>query len=1041
MVTRYTKKIVALFLLCGSMAGNAAVRMNEVMPCNLSTMMNTDNYNFSGYIEFTDDQQQSVNLRGYTLVHYKKTSKKYTEKWTWHIQSDFMVDANNYALMWFDESEQFKHAPYKLDADGGYLLLKNGNTLVDSIAYGAQTAHISFGRYGNETGYMEPTPGAANTTAYAQLTRCQAPEFSEKGGLKHGNVNLQLSCATAGATIRYTTDGSEPTRQSNVYNSSININGNTSIRAKAFADGMLPSAIATHSYIYADNDHNGCGGVTIPVVSLTVEDRYFNDNTIGMYVTGSNGTQGDKTCTMMRANYNNDWTRPVTFEYFVDGQQVLSQELEAAIEGGCTRTYTVKSLSLKASKKTGTDLVNYRFFGTKPDLYTQTIYLRNGGQGADGGMNMWGDFGGDFGGGFGGDFGGGFGQGGMQGGMQGGQQGGQQNGQKTDKVKFRDALMQAYCTNMNIDYQAYQPVAYYLNGQYQGLMALMERTNASYVKANHGVDDEELDLVTLSDQKGIGISKGTLDAYNELVSYLESTNSSTHEFYAGACKRMDMDEYLEYQVFQQFICNADWPGNNTKIWRERKDGSRFRWIVFDTDYGCGHDGALNSASDMITYCRGEGKTNWGNNKPWMTTIFKHLSDNPEFAKKFTTKYLCHLSTTFTEDRIRFVYDSITSLVKAEYCADMGKDSKEAANTMLTFLLERPANILQHLQTYAGTGAAVDFELKSSVKGAHFTINGETVTGFKGKYLAGFATDFMAYPPAGYKFDHWEIQSGFDETGKKENCTTNLPGELSGSLTSSCTITAVFSQSKYDYTLVINELCASSDRNSGNADDYGNYPDWIEVYNFGDEPIDLAGLYFSNKASDMELSQIAYGYKSTIVESKQRVLLWANSDPVDGPLYLNFNLNVDKTKTIYLSNEFNEIISEASYDPHETNESFGFQTDNAGNWVLFGVCDNKITATPGKANGSITCRGTGLTDTEVSESSLSMYPNPASCGVTITAKSMIANVCVLDVNGSALMEYTPKKKEISIDLNAIPQGVYIVRIECEDGVFNEKLIKQ
>ena len=836
MITKYTKSFLTLLLLCGSIAGNAAVQMNEIMPCNLSTYLNTDNYNFSGFIEFTNDQSQSVNLRGYTLIHYKKGSKKYSEKWTWQIQNDCMVNANSYTLMWFDESDRTNHSPYKLDADGGYLLLKNGNTLIDSIAYGAQTAHISFGRYGNTTGYMEPTPGAANTTAYAELTRCQTPEFSEKGGLKHGNVNLQLSCATAGATIRYTTDGSEPTKESNVYNSSININSNTSVRAKAFANGMLPSAIATHSYIYADNDHNGCGGVTIPVVSITVEDRYFNDNTIGMYVTGSNGSTGDKTCTMMRANYNNDWTRPVNFEYFVNGQQVLSQELEAAIEGGCSRTYSVKSLSLKASKKSGNSIVNYHFFGTKPELYHQTIYLRNGGQGADAGM-MWG-------GGF--DFGGGtFGP---------GQQGGQQGGQKTDKVKFRDALMQAYCTNMNIDYQAYQPVAYYLNGQYTGLMALMERTNASYVKANHGVDEEDLDLITLSDQKGIGVSKGTIDAYNELVSYLESTDNSTPEFYAGACRRMDMDEYLEYQVFQQFICNADWPGNNTKIWRERKDGSRFRWIVFDTDYGCGHDNALNSASDMITYCRGEGKTNWGNQQTWMTTIFKHLSNNPQFAKQFTTKYLCHLSTTFTENRIRAVYDSITSLVEAEYCADMNKSAKDAANTMLTFLLERPANILQHLQTYAGTGAAVEFELRSNVAGAHFTINGESVTGFKGKYLAEFATDFKAYPPAGYKFDHWEIQGQFNETAKKENCSTNLPGELSGSLTSTCTITAVFTSSSYDYTLAINELCASSDQNSGNVDAYGNYPDWIEVYNYGSEPIDLAGLYFSNNADNLLLSQ-------------------------------------------------------------------------------------------------------------------------------------------------------------------------------------------
>ena len=1025
MITKYTKSFLTLLLLCGSIAGNAAVQMNEIMPCNLSTYLNTDNYNFSGFIEFTNDQSQSVNLRGYTLIHYKKGSKKYSEKWTWQIQNDCMVNANSYTLMWFDESDRANHSPYKLDADGGYLLLKNGNTLVDSIAYGAQTAHISYGRYGNSTGYMEPTPGSANTTAYAELTRCQTPEFSEKGGLKHGNVNLQLSCATAGATIRYTTDGSEPTQQSNIYNSSININSNTSVRAKAFANGMLPSAIATHSYIYADNDHNGCGGVTIPVVSLTVEDRYFNDNTVGMYVTGSNGSTGDKTCTMMRANYNNDWSRPVNFEYFVNGQQVLSQELEAAIEGGCSRTYTVKSLSLKASKKTGKNLVNYRFFGTKPDLYTQTIYLRNGGQGADAGM-MWG-------GGF--DF-----DGGMFGPGQGGQPGGQQNGQKNDKVKFRDALMQAYCTNMNIDYQAYQPVAYYLNGQYLGLMALMERTNASYVKANYGVDEEDLDLITLSDQKGIGVSKGTIDAYNELISYVESTDNTTPEFYAGACKRMDMDEYLEYQVFQQFICNADWPGNNTKIWRERKDGSRFRWIVFDTDYGCGHDGALNSASDMITYCRGEGKTNWGNQQTWMTTLFKHLSNNPEFAKQFTTKYLYHLSTTFTENRIRAVYDSITSLVEAEYCADMNKSAKEAANTMLTFLLERPANILQHLQTYAGTGAAVDFELRSNVAGAHFTMNGESVTGFKGKYLAEFATDFKAYPPAGYTFDHWEIQGQFNETEKKESCSTNLPGELSGSLTSTCTITAVFTPNSYDYTLAINELCASSDQNSGNVDAYGNYPDWIEVYNYGNEPIDLAGLYFSNKEENLQLSQIAYGSKSTVVESKQRVLVWANSDDVDGPLYLNFNLNVDKSKTVYLSTASDEIISLGSYDPHKTNESYGFKTDNSGDWVLFDVCDNKITATPGRANGSISCNGVSLTDTE-NAASLSMYPNPTSGEVTINSKSLITNVRVLDVNGSTLFEYTPKENEFSINLSTIGQGVYIVRIECEDGVYNAKLIKQ
>ena len=306
-------------------------------------------------------------------------------------------------------------------------------------------------------------------------------------------------------------------------------------------------------------------------------------------------------------------------------------------------------------------------------------------------------------------------------------------------------------------------------------------------------------------------------------------------------------------------------------------------------------------------------------------------------------------------------------------------------------------------------------------------------------MAGFATDFKAYPPTGYKFDHWEIQGEFDETNKTSNCISNLPGELSGSLTSTCTITAVFTASSHENTLVINELCASSDKTSGNADEYGKYPDWIEVYNYGEDPIDLAGFHFSNKASTPKLSQIAYGNSSTIVKSKQHVLVWANSDPVDGPLYLNFNMNVDKSKTIYLSDASGNIISQASYDPHNTNESFGYQTDNTGDWVLFSVCEN-ITATPGKENGSIKCNGVGLTDTAISEG-LSIYPNPANYDVTISSKSLMTGISIFDVNGRKLQQYIPNGNEITIELSTISQGVYILQIESEEGVYTEKLVKQ
>ena len=104
---------------------------------------------------------------------------------------------------------------------------------------------------------------------------------------------------------------------------------------------------------------------------------------------------------------------------------------------------------------------------------------------------------------------------------------------------------------MNIDYQAFQPVAYYINGVYQGLMALNERTNSDYIETNYGIEKEDIDLISLSDQLGIKASEGTYDAYDDLVSTLSKTSPKDSVLvYERAIGRMDMDEYVDYQVFQ-----------------------------------------------------------------------------------------------------------------------------------------------------------------------------------------------------------------------------------------------------------------------------------------------------------------------------------------------------------------------------------------------------------------------------------------------------------------------------------------------------------
>ena len=76
------------------------------------------------------------------------------------------------------------------------------------------------------------------------------PTFTPEGGTYTEAQSVTISCATEGATICYTTDGSEPTSNSTQYSVPLNINTTTTLKAKAFKSGYTESATATATYTF-----------------------------------------------------------------------------------------------------------------------------------------------------------------------------------------------------------------------------------------------------------------------------------------------------------------------------------------------------------------------------------------------------------------------------------------------------------------------------------------------------------------------------------------------------------------------------------------------------------------------------------------------------------------------------------------------------------------------------------------------------------------------------------------------------------------------
>ncbi len=88
----------------------------------------------------------------------------------------------------------------------------------------------------------------AITLTKTATNTCATPTFNLAGGTYAYAQNVTISCATSGAAIRYTTNGSDPTVSSTSYSNPINIASTTTLKAKAFKSGWTDSAIAAATY-------------------------------------------------------------------------------------------------------------------------------------------------------------------------------------------------------------------------------------------------------------------------------------------------------------------------------------------------------------------------------------------------------------------------------------------------------------------------------------------------------------------------------------------------------------------------------------------------------------------------------------------------------------------------------------------------------------------------------------------------------------------------------------------------------------------------
>lgn len=91
-------------------------------------------------------------------------------------------------------------------------------------------------------------------TSASGLEVVETPEIAPAGGAIAPTQEITLTCATEGASIYYTLDGTEPSQSSTLYEAPFTLAEECTVKAIAYADGMEASAVAEAAFTFMSDD-------------------------------------------------------------------------------------------------------------------------------------------------------------------------------------------------------------------------------------------------------------------------------------------------------------------------------------------------------------------------------------------------------------------------------------------------------------------------------------------------------------------------------------------------------------------------------------------------------------------------------------------------------------------------------------------------------------------------------------------------------------------------------------------------------------------
>lgn len=247
-------------------------------------------------------------------------------------------------------------------------------------------------------------------------------------------------------------------------------------------------------------------------------------------------------------------------------------------------------------------------------------------------------------------------------------------------------------------------------------------------------------------------------------------------------------------------------------------------------------------------------------------------------------------------------------------------------------------------------------------------------------------------------------------------TTNVPAPSSGGL-------------------FINEFMASNETTI--ADNFGEYDDWLEIYNDTNTAIDLGGKFLLDTGE--ELWQIPTDDPTiTTIDNNDFLLIWCDNDDDQGTLHATFKLSADGEYIAFLDEDRHTLIDFIEFGEQTTDVSYGRYPDGTDYWIFMDE------PTPNSSNVS-TFSDDHTSSPAANISLLGNYPNPFNPTTTIAfsvkQNSAFIALDIFNVKGQKVIRLLEEEVKagkhqvvwngLDAESNSVGSGLYFYQLQSLD----------